>query len=91
MRNTMFGFGAAVLVAVMLAFAAAPASAGITKNCWSHTDTDQFLADGVTPNPNYGVPVAVWANGGGHDKHAAALLDTLNIDRIDAYMRVDAR
>jgi hypothetical protein len=77
MRNTMFGFGAAVLVAVMLAFAAAPASAGITKNCWSHTDNDQFLADGVTPNPDFGQLVAVWANGGGHDKHQAAGLDTL--------------
>ena len=65
MRNVMFGFGAAVLVAGMLAFAATPASAG------------QFLADGVTPNPNYGQLVPVWANGGGHDKHQLAGYDTL--------------
>lgn len=77
MRNMTFGFGAAVLVAAMLAFAAAPVSAGATKNCWSHTDTDEFLADGVTPNPNFGLRVAVWANGGGHDKHALDGLDTL--------------
>lgn len=63
MRNTMFGFGAAVLVAGMLAFAATPASAAVTKNCWSHLDNDQFLSDGVTPNPNFGLHVPVWANG----------------------------
>jgi hypothetical protein len=77
MRNMTFGFGAAVLVAAMLAVAVTPVSAGISKNCWSHTDNDQFLADGVTPNPNFGQLVPVWANGGGHDKHQAAGLDTL--------------
>ena len=77
MRKMTFGFGAAVLVAVMLAFAATPVSAGAAKSCWSHTDNDQFLADGVTPNPDFGQRVAVWANGGGHDKHALAGLDTL--------------
>jgi hypothetical protein len=77
MRNMTLRFGAAVLVAAMLAFAATPVSAGATKNCWSHTDTDEFLSDGVTPNPDFGQPVAVWANGGGHDKHQVAGLDAL--------------
>ena len=77
MRNTMFGFGVAVLVAGMLAVVATPVSAGASKNCWSHLDNDQFLADGITPNPDFGVSFAVWANGGGHDKHAEAGLDVL--------------
>jgi hypothetical protein len=77
MRNMMFGFGSAVLVAGMLAFVATPASAGVTKNCWSHLDNEQFLADGVTPNPDYGQLVPVWANGGGHEKHRLAGYDTL--------------
>jgi hypothetical protein len=77
MRNMMFGFGAAVLVAAMLGVAVTPVSAGATKSCWSHTDTDEFLSDGVTPNPDFGQLVAVWANGGGHDKHQVAGLDTL--------------
>ena len=53
------------------------ASAVATKKCWSHQDTDQFLADGVTPNPNYLQYVRVWASGGGHDKHELAGTDTL--------------
>jgi hypothetical protein len=84
MRNMMFGFAAAVLVAGTLAFTATPASAAISKKCWSHMDNDQFLADGVTPNPDYGQLVAVWANGGGHDKHQAAGLDTL-LGTTDTY------
>jgi hypothetical protein len=75
MRNMTLRFGAAVLVAAMLAFVATPVSAGVSKTCWSHTDTDEFLSDGVTPNPDFGQLVAVWANGGGHDKHQAAGLD----------------
>jgi hypothetical protein len=66
----LFGVGAAVLVIGILAFSAAPASAGASKPCWSHQDTDQFLADGVTPNPDFGQFVAVWATGGGHTKHS---------------------
>ena len=77
MRNLMFRLGAAVLVAGVLALTATPASAVAMKNCWAHQDTDVFLADGTTPNPNFGLDVAVWANGGGHDKHALALLDDL--------------
>ena len=76
MRNMIFGFGTAVLVAGILAFSATPASAA-TKNSWSHTDTDQYLADGVTPNPDFGQLVPVWASGGGHDKHQLAGFDTL--------------
>ena len=77
MRNMMFGFGAAVLVAGMLASVATPASAAITKNCWSHLDNEQFLADGITPNPDFGQTVPVWANGAGHVKHQLAGFDTL--------------
>lgn len=69
MRKMLFGGAAAVLIAI-LAFSAVPVSAGTSKTCWSHQDTDQFLADGVTPNPDYLQLVAVWANGGGHKKHA---------------------
>ena len=69
MRNMMFGVGAAILVAGMLAFTATPVSAGAAKNCWSHVDNDQFLADGVTPNPDFGQLVPVWATGGGHETH----------------------
>jgi hypothetical protein len=32
-------------------------------------DNDQFLSDGVTPNPDYGQLVPVWATGGGHESH----------------------
>jgi hypothetical protein len=66
----LFGGAAAVLMIAILAFTAAPVSAGATKPCWSHQDTDEFLADGVTPNPDFGQYVAVWATGGGHTKHA---------------------
>ena len=84
MRKMLVGFGAALLVAGVLAVSATPASAGITKTCWSHQDTDPFLADGVTPNPDFGQQVAVWANGGGHVKHEEALLDT-NLGPADSY------
>ena len=70
MRKMSFGVVAAVLVIGILAFSAAPVSAGGPKTCWSHQDTDQFLADGVTPNPDFGQFVAVWATGGGHTKHS---------------------
>ena len=70
MRKMLFGLGAAVLVIGILALSAAPASAGAPKTCWSHQDTDQFLADGVTPNPGFGQFVAVWADGGGQTKHS---------------------
>jgi hypothetical protein len=69
MRKMLFGVAAAVLMIGVLALSAAPVSAGATKPCWSHEDTDEFLADGVTPNPDFGQLVAVWATGGGHTKH----------------------
>lgn len=69
MRKMLFGGAAAVLMIAILAFSAVPASAGTTKTCWSHEDTDPFLADGLTPNPDFGQLVAVWATGGGHKKH----------------------
>jgi hypothetical protein len=69
MRKMLFGVAAAVMIAI-LAFSTVPVSAGTTKPCWSHQDTDEFLADGVTPNPDFGQYVAVWATGGGHTKHA---------------------
>ena len=68
MRKMFFGVAAAFMIA-MLVLSAAPASAGLTKPCWSHEDTDQFLSDGITPNPNFGALVTVWAAGGGHTKH----------------------
>jgi hypothetical protein len=74
MRKMLFGGAAAVLMIAILAFSAAPVSAGATKPCWSHEDTDPFLADGLTPNPNLGQLVAVWATGGGHNKHAGDIL-----------------
>lgn len=76
MRKLMIRFGVAVVVAGALAVTATPASAVVTKKCWSHQDTDQFLADGITPNPNYLQYVRVWASGGGHDKHQLAGTDT---------------
>lgn len=76
MRQLMIRFGAAVVVAGVLAVTATPASALATKKCWSHQDTDVFLADGITPNPNYLQYVRVWASGGGHDKHELAGTDT---------------
>ena len=69
MRKMLFGGAAAVLTIAILAFSAVPASAGTIKTCWSHEDTDPFLADGLTPNPDFGQLVAVWATGGGHKKH----------------------
>ena len=84
MRNLMIRLGAAVLVAGVLAVAATPASAVAVKKCWSHQDTDQFLADGITPNPNYLQYVRVWASGGGHDKHELAGTDVFLGD-TDSY------
>ena len=80
MRKMLFGAAAALVIAIF-AFSAVPVSAGTTKPCWSHEDTDQFLADGVTPNPDFGQLVAVWASGGGHNKHTG---DTL-LGSTDSY------
>ena len=68
MRKMLFGAAAALVIGI-LAFSTASVSAGTSKPCWSHEDTDEFLADGVTPNPVFGQLVAVWATGGGHNKH----------------------
>ncbi|HYN10585.1 MAG TPA: hypothetical protein VES67_24590 [Vicinamibacterales bacterium] len=81
MRKMLFGVAAAVLMVGIVALSAVPVSAGITKTCWSHEDTDEFLADGVTPNPDFGQLVAVWANGGGHTKHTG----DINLGLTDTY------
>ena len=71
MRKLMSALIAAFLVAGTWGiFSAAPSAAAIEKPCWSHLDTDPL-------SESFGEAVPVWALGGGHDKHAEALLDRL--------------
>jgi len=71
MRKLVSGFVGVFLVAgIMAMLSPAAAAAGVAKPCWAHLDNDPL-------SETFGQQVAVWALGGGHDKHAEALLDEL--------------
>jgi hypothetical protein len=69
MRKVLSAFVAAIFVAgVFGILTAAPVAAANVKPCWSHYDDDPL-------SESFGEQVAVWAMGGGHDKHQEAGLD----------------